>query len=290
MGTPTIVVFNGLTVAGDASSPYNLQSLTGWRGDLPPAVFDDEQRPNAHGVFGSPVWAAARTVSLVGECRTNQQRDALLAAFSAATVFSGSATPPTLAINQAGLTLNTSAQVIRSGAIKNPGEWGLGRFGFQVDWRCTDPILYGTLVTVGPLVLAAATGGAVFPAFPSGVFAWGTLPTPQTATLTNSGSADAPVVLTVSANGAAFTGGFQIIETSTGRILRYVDDLAAGDVVVFDSSTGSVTINASADRRNSVSVGQWTPVPAASSRTFYLAPLGANSTASLTAAMRPAYW
>jgi hypothetical protein len=292
MATPTILTWAGITVAGDGSSVYNLRSLTGWKGDLPPAQYDSDQRPNAHGTFGGPVWAGERTVSLVGECRTNTQRDALLNALDAATPFSGNASPGTLAVTMAGLSLTAAAQVIRSGRIRNPGEWGLGRFGFQIDWRCTDPLLYGTPVTRGPLVLAAESGGLVFPLFmPSGVLSWGTLPTPQQASLTNPGNADAPVTFTVAAGASNLAGGFQIIETSTGRLLRYVDDVPAGQSVVFNSADGSVLLNGDTDRRSSVTVAQWTPVPALSTRTFYLALLGGvSTTASLTAVMRPTYW
>lgn len=292
MGTPTILTWAGITIAGDGSSVYNLRGLSGWKGDLPPARFDSDDRPNAHGAFGSPVWASERTVSLVGECRTNTQRDALLNALDAATPFSGNEAPATLAVTLAGLSLTAAAQVIRSGRIRNPGEWGLGRFGFQIDWRCTDPLLYGAAVTRGPLVQAAATGGLVFPLFmPSGVLSWGTLPVPQLASLTNPGNADAPVSFTVAAGATNLAGGFQIIETTTGRLLRYVDDVPAGQFVVFNTADGSVLLNGDTDRRSSVTVAQWTPVPRASTRTYYLAQLGGTSTtASLTATMRPTYW
>lgn len=292
MATPTILSWGGITVAGDASSPYNLLDLNGWRGDLPPARYDTDGRPNAHGNFGSPVWSDERTVSLVGECRTNAQRDALLAALSAATIFSGNAAPGTLTVQEAGLTLSAAAQVIRAGKTRTPGQWGLGRFGFQIDWRCTDPLLYGSPVTVGPIVQAAMSGGLVFPLFSvSGVMTWGTLAVPQTASLTNAGSADAQVAVTVAAGASALTGGFQIIESTTGRIIRYVDDLPANTTVVFNTADQSVLLNGDTDRRGSVTVAQWAPIPAGATRTYVLTLLsGSSATATLTASTRPTYW
>lgn len=292
MATPTILNWAGITVAGDGSSLYQLLDLNGWRGDLPPARYDSDGRPNAHGEFDGPVWAAARIVSLVGECRTNTQRDALLTALSAATIFAGNAAAGTLTVQEAGLTLTAAAKVIRAGKSRVRGEWGLGRFGFQVDWRCADPFLYAPAQTVGPLVQATLSGGLVFPLFSvSNVMTWGTLAVPQTAPLTNNGNTDAQVILTVAAGASALTGGFQIIEQTTGRILRYVDDLGAGQTVVFNSADSSVLLNGDTDRRGSVTVAQWTPIPAVSTRTFILGLLsGTSTTASLTASTRPTYF
>lgn len=286
---PTSVTFGGLTV--DDSGDYHLTNIAGWEG-LPEARYDSFGRPNGHGEFDTPVYSGARVVHLEGECYDVAQRDAILSTLSAGLGFSGADAAKDLTVTLASRTLTTKARVIRYSTAIARGDWGVGWFGWQADFRCPDPLRYGITQTVGPYVLAAATGGLVFPLFmPSGVLSWGTLPTPQTLTLTNTGSADAPVTLSVAANGAAITGGFQILESTTGRSLRYADDLAAGDVVVFDSGAGTVIINGSADRRGSLTVAQWTPVPPSSSRTFYLAPLGGpNSTASLTASMRPAYW
>lgn len=289
MATPTIVQWGGITVAGDNSSSYHLDSLTGWRGDLPPARIDSEDRPNQHGESDTPIWSSARTVTLVGSCRTNATRDALFAALTAAMVYTGDATPGTLTVQEAGLTLTAAARVAGHSPSRVAGAWGLGQFGFQAQWRCADPLLYAATVS-DTANMAASTGGLVFPLFmPSGAMSWGTLVAASSCDLTNSGSMDSPVIFTIVVGANALTGGMRITETVTGRILQFADDLPAGTTLVIDGTNGTVQLNG-ADRNGSLTLRQFTPVPAMSTRSFVVTGLAStSSTLVLTGAMRPAY-
>lgn len=289
MATPTILQWGGITVAGDGTSSYHLDSLSGWRGDLPPAQIDSEQRPNAHGESDTPVWAGARLVTLVGSCRTNTQRDALFSALTAAMVYGGDAAAGTLTVQEAGLTLTAAARVAGHTPSRIAGAWGLGQFGFQAQWRCADPLLYGAQVS-DTANMAPTSGGLVFPLFaPSGVMSWGALTAAASCDLTNTGSMDSPVVFTVVVGANALTGGLRITETVTGRILQYSDDLPAGTTLVIDGSTGTVQLNG-ADRNGSLTLRQFTPVPAMATRSFVVSGLAStSSTLVLTGAMRPAY-
>lgn len=284
--SPSAVTVGSLTfgyVDDTTLTGFVYTNLEGWY-DGPEVRTNFTARPYANGSFDAPVFRGVRTITLTGTYVGADHGSSLQAA-QQLTALLGDGSVGSVTVDSITAAVRLSAPPLLS--------WlgGLD-FAFQVSFTAVDPKKYGPTTTVGPYVLAAATGGLIFPLFmPSGVLSWGTLPTPQTLTLNNPGTAEAPVVLTVAANGAALTGGFQILEQTTGRALRFVDNLAAGDIVVFDSGAGTVVIDGTADRRGSLSVAQWTPVPALSARTFYLAPLGgANTTASLTASMRPAYW
>lgn len=290
MATPTLATFAGIAMAGDGSSQYKINSITGWD-DLPDARFDSNARSNAHGEFDGPVWSAARTVTIAGECRNAPTRDALLAALGGAFVFAGANAGSTLSVTLAGQTLTSVAKVIAASKARVSGEWGIGRFGWQVQFRCSDPLRYAGAVT-DTATMPTTSGGLVFPLFMvSGILTWGTVAVPQVVDLTNTGTADTSVLLSVSAGGTALVGGFSIIETITQSVLTYVDDLQAGNTVTFDSSTGAVTLNGTADRRGSLTVAQWWQVPAGTYRGAILIPLTTfDATAVLTGTIFPAYW
>lgn len=290
MATPTILQWAGITVAGDNSSIYHLDSLSGWRGDLPAARIDSEPRPNQHGESDTPIWASARTVTLAGSCRTNSQRDTLFSALTAAMVYGGDAPAGTLTVQEAGLTLTAAARVSAHSPSRVAGAWGLGQFGFQAQWRCADPLLYGSTVTDTAMMIVSS-GGLVFPIFmPSGVASFGTLAVPKNCTLTNVGPMDSPVLFSIAVGANALAGGLRITEFVTGRVVQYSDDLAALSTLVIDGSNGSALLNGTTDRSNSLVLRQFTPVAANSTRVYGVS--GVSSTSStlvMTGSMRPAY-
>lgn len=290
MATPTIVQWGGITVAGDNSSSYHLDSLSGWRGDLPPARIDSEDRPNQHGESDTPIWSAARTVTLVGSCRTNATRDALFAALTAAMVYTGDASPATLTVQEAGLTLTAAARVAGHSPSRVAGAWGLGQFGFQAQWRCADPLLYGSTITDTAMMIVT-TGGLVFPIFmPSGVASFGTLAVPKNCTLTNVGPVDSPVLFSIVTGANPLAGGLRITEFVTGRVVQYSDDLAASSTLLIDASNGTALLNGTTDRSGSLVLRQFTPVAAGTTRVYGVS--GVSSTSStlvMTGSMRPAY-
>lgn len=292
-GTTVAVAFGGLNISSDGADGVNyLTGLDGWEA-TPPTRVDNVDRLNAHGAFVTPVWAGARVVVATGFSLSDTARDTVFQATQSPMRVPGAAGTSTLAVTAVGRSLSANAQFSRySPVLLTKGFWQAGHFPWVIEWRCPDPLRYGPVTTVGPLVQAPLTGGLVFPLFSvGGVMTWDTLATPQTASLFNPGTADAQVTLTVAAGASALTGGFQIVEATTGSIIRYVDDLPAGSSVVFNSATGAVTLNGEADRRGSVTIAQWTPVPPGTTRTYILGLLsGTSTTASLTASTRPTYW
>jgi hypothetical protein len=293
MPTMTTLQYGGLNITSDGQDGTNwLTQLEGWEG-TPPTRFDDVQRLNAHGSFTTPVWAAPRVVTATGFSLSDTARDAVFAATGYPMQVPGAAAASTLAVTTVGRSLSAAAQLTRyAPVILTRGFWQVGHFPWVIEWRCTDPLRYGPTIIGGPITMPTSGGGLVFPLFiVAGVITWGTVPAPQIINLANTGNAPTTVILTVSAGGTALTGGFQIVETTTGSVLRYVDDLPAGSTVVFDSATGSVTLNGTADRRGSLTVASWWQIPAGVTRSIILQGLiGSSATATLTASTRPAYW
>lgn len=287
----TAVSWGGLTISSDGQDGQNwLLGLDGWE-STPSPVVQDSPRSNAHGSFVTPIWSGPRTVTATGFSLSDTARDALFQATQAPMTLPGDTGTLPLSASVVGRTLSADAQFMGyAPVILNKGFWQAGHFSWVIQWRCPDPLRYGPTVSA-TCGMPSSGGGLVFPLFiVSGVITWGTVPAPQVASVANNGNADTSVLLTVAAGGSALTGGFQIVETVTGSVISYADDLPAGSSVVFDSSSGSVTLNGTADRRGSVTVAQFTQVPKGTTRSYVLLGLvGFSATATLTAAIRPAY-
>jgi hypothetical protein len=269
-------------VVDDTYTGWVVTNLQGWF-DGPAVRAAFTPRTFAHGSFDAKVWRDVRTVTLSGTYSGSSYNDAV----AQSQVLSG-----LLGDGSAGTFMvdNISATV-RIG-VEPVYQWlGDAAFNFQVSFIAVDPKKYGPTQTVGPLNMAGVTSGGIpFPVV-NGVFTWGTVTLPPSASLTNGGTADTPLLITVAAGGTALTGGFQILEAVTGSVLSYADDLPAGSSVVFDTGAGSVILNGTANRRGSLTTAQWFQIPAGTTRTISFTGLtGTSATATLTASTRPAYW
>jgi hypothetical protein len=288
----TTLAWGGLTISSDGVDGANyLTSLVGWE-DLPGVRVDDVARLNAHGSFVTPVYSEPRTVQATGFSLSPAGRDALFQQVQAAMTISGAAAPGTLQVTAVSRTLSAAAQLTKyAPTMLVRGFWQAGHFPWVIEWRCPDPRRYSTAL-VDSCGMVVSGGGLVFPFFTgTGYLGFGTVPAPQVADFTNTGTAEASILLTVAAGGTALIGGFQIVESQTGHVIVYNDDLPAGSSVTFDSATGLVTLNGQADRRSSVSVAQWTQAAPGAYRAFTFQGLTTSSaTATLTASMAPAYW
>lgn len=278
VGGMTFGIFDDTLLTG-----WTFSNIQGWY-DGPSVRTQYVPRAGANGSFDTAVYRDVRTITLTGTYVGTSYADAVVQSRAlAACLGDGSAGP--LTVDGISATVRIAAEPVLAWIGDNSA------FGFAVSFAAVDPRKYGATISA-VCGMPATGGGLVFPLFiVSGVITWGTVPAPQVDTLTNSGTAPSPVTFTVAAGATPLTGGFQIAEQVTGNVLRYVDDLPAGSSVVIDSSTGNVTLNGTADRRGSLSIAQWTQIPAGSTRVFTLGGLGGfSSTATLTAVTRPAYW
>lgn len=281
--SPSLVAIGAMIFGNvdDTLTGWVYTDIQGWysgpgvRAAFTPRTFD-------HGSFDAPVFRDVRTVTLAGTYVGSSYSDAV----AQATALTG-----LLADGSAGtITVDGISATVRIG-IEPTYSWvGDAAFNFQISFIAVDPKRYGGALTAGPIGMPVSGGGLAFPVVNT-VFNFGTVPALSVASLTNPGTAAASVQITVAAGAGALTGGFRILETVTGNVLQYSDDLPAGSSVVFDSSNGSVILNSQANRRGSLTIAQWWQIPAGATRTVIFTGLaGTSATATLTASSRPAYW
>lgn len=281
----TSLTWRGLTIAtGDV--PYRLRELEGWE-ELPAGRYEKTNRTRGHGSHRSKVWADERIVTVTGSCWTAVERDALLAQMQEHLAFDGDGddgdTEP-LQVTVAGRTLTAGAQLLAARQALVRGEWGVGRFGFVVQWRCPNPIRYGPAATV-TTPLPEAGGGLVYPL--TYALDYGSAGQPGQVTVDNPGTAPAPLLLAVT---GAHDFGFEV--AAAGRRLRYEAPVPAGQTVTIDTATGTVLVEDSADRRYNLTQADWITVPRGQSLTLSYVTLGGvrDPAALLAATVAGAYW
>ena len=284
MAADTIdITWNGVTLSHEG--PYRVADLTGWE-DLPGGRIDAVARPNRHGAFDAPIWAEARTVSVDGYCIDPDARDTLLQDLAAAAVYTGDAVAGTLSVTFAGRTLTASARLARS--ARSLKYWGVGHFGFAIDWWCPDPFRYGEQAT-GSTGLPDDSSGLVFPLFDgTSLLTFGAVGSLGRITMTNPGTADCYPQFDVL---GPLDTGFELLDVGSGRRLRYEGVIPTGVHVVLDSRTGTASYDGVPGYDGHLTVRQWWTIPAAGSSVVQLSTLGSSDPAvTLSATWKPTYW
>ena len=163
----------------------------------------------------------------------------------------------------------------------------IGRFGWSAQWRCPDPLRYGPPQAAQSTGLPTSGGGLAWPLFTDGFLDWGQPGDPGQITLTNPGTADAPIPLRVT---GPLPGGFEV--SADGGRLTYPTDVPAGQTIWIDTGDGSVLAEGTADRRLNLTRADWLLVPAGGSMTLQFTGLGAYSAdARLTVpGFQAVYW
>jgi hypothetical protein len=228
----TSLTWNGLTIG--AGTRYRMLTLEGWE-ELPASRYDKQPRANAHGAHPTPVYADERIVGVEGYCWDSTDRDQLLSDLRAFLTFADDPDEDTepLAVTAAGKTLTAGAQLITALPKLTRGEWGVGRFGWLLQWRCPDPRRYGAPQTA-PTGLPSASGGLTYPlAYP---LAYGTVGVTGRITLTNPGTAPAPILLQVT---GAHDVGWEVSAVETGQRLTYPVPVPAGQTIELDTAAGT---------------------------------------------------
>lgn len=275
----------GSTLLLSHEGPYMVANITGWEESPSPRV-DDVARANAHGSHDSPVWAGARNPVVEGYCYSPEDRNTLLAGLQSGIHLGGEDTPGTITVTFAGRTLSAAGRVLRCGAtLRN---WGVGHFGWQVEWWCPDPRRYGPTQTASTSP-SIDVGGMAFPLFgASSLLDFGGLSSPGRITLDNPGSADTWPAFVVT---GPQPGGIELVELVTGRRIRWERSIPAGVTVALDARTGAVSYDGIDGYDGYLTSRQWWPIPPGSSRTVQLNPLGTpDPTALLEATWSPAHW
>lgn len=288
----TTVTWRGLTFSGAEGADFSIASLQGWEG-LPGARRETFGRPQSHGRFDAPSWADERIVTLGGACYSSDARDALLAQLgSVLTWESTTGRPEELLVHNAGRALTGFARLTAFEVQQTPN-WSMGHFPYVVEWRCSDPLRYGDLISAST-TFPVRTGGLRFPLYSDGdgndvgALDFGEVSQTGRVLLTNDGTADSWPQFTI--DGPVSSAGFEIVKVGTGARLVFEDSVPTGSSLVLDAATGAAVIDGTADRGGRLTWRDWAPVPAGGSAEFAFIPLGATSSAVLTATVRPAFW
>lgn len=274
----TEITWAGLTLGGDSS--YSVLTITGWE-ELPGVKDYSVARVRGHGSHLGDLYAQDRIVTVTGEIVDPVNRDSLSSALESVSRISSVEQDLTLTLF--GVSLTAQARVEQR-ALTVTTEYDFGHVPFAIQWTCTDPLRYGAAVTSSS-GLATQGGGLVYPlTYP---LAYGATGTPGVLTLSNPGTADAPIVFVVA---GPLTGGFEL--SGGGMRLTYPFAVPDGQPVTIDTSVGTVTVEGTADRRANLTNADWMTVPAGGSLAVYFTSLDGSysSSASVQATVKPAYW
>lgn len=277
----TQVTWRGLTFGTDRGvGDYHVEEINGWD-DLPEITSYDQARARGHGDHMGDQFARARIVTVSGNISSLRARDSLaLALMNASPV--GSALED-LTVQTFGRVLTAGARLVRR-SLPVGDLYAAGYIPFALQFRCPDPLRYGTPVVAGT-PLPSSGGGLTYPlTYPLTYGAAG-----DSGQLTVSNPGTAPASITFTATGP-LPGGFEL--SAGGMRLTYPVAVPDGQPVTIDTGTGSVTVEGgTADRRGNLTVADWMQVPPGGSLTVQFTSLGAyDADALLSATVRPAYW
>jgi hypothetical protein len=228
----------------------------------------------------------ARQVTLEGICFTPGSRDDLFNALADAMAdgFNDGDGSTALVGSVAGRTLTADAQLARYAPKVERSRWSKDVFGWQVQWRCPDPLRYGawTSVTAG---IEAPVAGLVYPVtYP--VTYPAQAPSGQLSVF-NAGNAQAPSVITLLGPLGNRPG---VSCVTTGAQVRFGFALVAGDALVIDTAQGAAFLNG--EFRSplvSSSLFEELRVPVGGS-TFQSLGDPTGSGAQVSVSFRPAFW
>lgn len=273
--------FNGLALG--VGSKVHVASVEGLD-DLPGVRGADSERSQDHGDYSGPDYLQGRvvTVGLHLIADTPAELRTLTDAVRAAT------TPQALPLP---LLLFDSQVLVyakpRRRSIPYDAE-NLRRVSTAtVEFYCPDPRVYGAAQKSGSTGLPVDSGGFTFPL----TFAWayGSVGTPGSMILTNSGSFNARPIWTIAAGPTANLVNPSIENVQTGQRLNLNITLVPGDVLTIDVDAHTILLGGTASRRNALAVGStWPELRPGDNQINFRASSGATS-ALLTGTYRDSY-
>jgi len=282
---PSTVGFTWSGISITEDGPYYLQSVDGWDSPADGSA-DDVPVAAGHGSLLTRMTRKARVVNVEGVCVSSADRDSLFNALAdaAGAGFGDGYIAPDLTGSVAGRTLTAAAQLQRYAPKVEQSRWDKGVFGWAVQFRCPDPLRYGSSQSL-TVPFTVPTLGVTFPI--SGSWVFPADPTGGRVSPFNSGNAQAPVVFSMV--GPVLSPGFAVLET--GRQVQFAFDLAAGDVLAVDTAAGVATLNGEF-RSPTTSSALWSEMrlPAASSCTVQALGTPQAGAPTLSVRFRPASW
>jgi hypothetical protein len=244
----TRVTWRGLDLGG--GNDYHVEAITGWD-DLPDLSDLSAARARGHGDHVGDLYSQARIVTVTGSIANRAARNTLAQAVLAATAVSSAV--ENLTVDTMGQALTTGARLTRR-SLPVGDDYPSGIIPFALQWRCPDPLRYEATQTA-TTGLPFAGGGLAYPlAYP---LDYGAASTPGQITLTNGGTADTPIVFTVT---GPLLSGFEI--SAAGQRITYPVAVPTGQTITIDTGNGSVLVEGTSDRRADLTSADWLQVPA----------------------------
>lgn len=267
-------------------TPYEITAMEGL-GDLPDLRTDDSDRPGAHGQFPGVDLASGRTVTVDLEVMADATAgityaDALAALRRTAVVTEDDVLVPFWFRTLELPTLRLDVKVRRR-SIPTTAQAEMGLAAAALQLRAPDPRAYGP-TKAATTFLPAPGGGLTYPlTYP---LSYGTPANLGRVSMDNAGNAKAWAVHTVY---GPHDAGFELVDIATGRRIRYSSPVSASSWIVIDTRTGKAMEQGTADR--SLSLAQWTPIPAGGSTVVQLNTYGVrNAAARLDSTWADTYW
>ena len=282
-----VTIHNSGTLDADGVS-WLFSGTKGWF-DGPPVKGGKTDRMQGHGSFAERKFRDGRPITVSGSVHAPSRA----LASSAQMVLTALLAEGTFDA----FTVNDEDQGVLSAQVQIEGQPLVDWYtpldiDYQLTFYAPDPLRYGAPVsaTTGFPVLA---GGLEYDLFTDGTEDTGYLEYGEASEtgrllLTNPGNADVWPQFEVT--GPLPEQGLEVVRVGTGERLRFVGGVSTGSRLVLDSATGDVMIDGYADRSGLLTIRDWSPVAPGGSAEFEFIPLGAFSTAQLTATVSPGFW
>ena len=250
---------------------------------VPDSKSDIHERTNGHGAHGIAVdWKSSLVLEMDGWFRGA----AWLSMMNALRATASTGRMVTVSVTDDDGTTSRSVSVRRFVPTPDPGARVCE---FSLLMVALDPLRYGPAVSVSTGLPTAGTGITYPISYP---ITYGVAGDPGRVTVSNAGTAPTYSILEIT---GGMSGGFELTEISTGRVLRFERPVPYGSTVYLNPRTGRASIDGQSDVSGSLTRADWWSVPAATngipgSRTIQFNALGVvTGTPSLTARTAPAY-
>lgn len=290
-GSPGVIVAGGFTfnAVDDDGLKWTLDKVDGWH-DGPSVDVEQTQRIVSHGQFAQSGRRGGRQIIWSGSIQAPHDDHGLLAnAAERLATFLADGGFGTFEFIDANLGSRwTTVQLLDTPDLSlDTDDLSLA---YQISVLASSPYKYGVESTASTGFAAAPSGtGLVFPLFaPDGELDFGALADVGQASVTNYGTASAPVTFTIT--GPTPEAGFVITDTTSGERIEFLGQVPAGSVLVINSANGSIVIDGTADRLGDALVDSWFSVPAGETRTYLFEPNGSATASTLTVSAVSAYW
>ena len=278
----TTTEFCGITFDDEASTGFTIGRLKGWW-DAAPMRLNQNERPQADGNFGSAKnWRGARAISQQGAYVGVSMADTY-AAMEQISAVQSSGVPSPFRVNEPSGAKQCVVSLANGPML--PDQIYTPYFTYAFDVVAADPLKYGDPLTVST-GLPTSGGGIAYPVtYP---IDYGTPGNPGRITVSNPGTADTHPLLEVT---GGMSGGFELTEVSTGRVLRFERPIPLGSTVYLNPRTGRVSLDGPSDVSGFLTRADWWSVPAGGTREIQFNSIGAvTGSPTLTARTAPGYW